>query len=123
MTAQVAQVFESLPAAERSQACIFTDNYGEASAINVLGARYHLPPAISGHNNYYLWGPGGCSGRVLITINQTQADDLRAFASVQSASTITCHYCMSAENDVPVYICTQPKATVPALWRSTKLFD
>ena len=53
MTAQVAQVYKSLPAGERAQACIFTDNYGEASAINFFGPQYGLPRAISGHNNYY----------------------------------------------------------------------
>ncbi|MBN1480831.1 hypothetical protein JXA70_11200 [candidate division KSB1 bacterium] len=27
---------------------------------------YHLPPAICGHNNYYLWGTRGQTGEVLI---------------------------------------------------------
>ena len=29
-----------------------------------------LPPAISGHNNYYLWGPRGHDGSVLIIIGK-----------------------------------------------------
>lgn len=123
MTASVARVYDSLPVAERTQACIFTQNYGEASAINVLGTRYHLPPVISGNNNYYLWGPGTCTGRVLITVNQTQQDDQMVYASVQRAGTITCQYCMSTENDVPIYVCTQPRAAAGAIWRGTKHFD
>ena len=37
----------------------FGNNYGEAAAIDVFGRRLGLPPAISGHNNYYIWGPQG----------------------------------------------------------------
>ena len=68
MTATVARVFHSLPADEQAQACILTENYGEAGAIDLYGPAYHLPQAISGHNTYYLWGPGKCSGQVVITV-------------------------------------------------------
>ncbi|MGI0079616.1 MAG: hypothetical protein ACRECH_08325 [Nitrososphaerales archaeon] len=63
MVATVAQAYYTLQ--ERSLACIFTSNYGEASAINFFGASYGLPKAISGHNNY-IWGPGSCNGEVVI---------------------------------------------------------
>ena len=33
-----------------------------------------LPEAISGHNNYYIWGPGSCTGQVLITIGDIAFD-------------------------------------------------
>jgi 4-amino-4-deoxy-L-arabinose transferase-like glycosyltransferase len=72
MVATVASVYNSLPSSERSQACIFTSNYGEASALNFLGHSYGLPPAISGHNNYYVWGPGSCSLQVIITVGIAQ---------------------------------------------------
>ena len=61
MTAAVADVYNKLPADERAQACIYTLNYGEAGAINFFGPKYGLPQAISGHNTYWLWGPGNCS--------------------------------------------------------------
>ncbi|HZA44281.1 MAG TPA: hypothetical protein VE568_03120, partial [Rubrobacter sp.] len=68
MVHTVASVHDDLPAAKRSRACVFTSNYGEASALNFLGERYRPPPAVSGHNNYYLWGLGGCTGEVMITV-------------------------------------------------------
>ena len=37
---------------------IFTGYYGEAAALGVLGVGYHLPPVLSGHNAYWMWGPG-----------------------------------------------------------------
>lgn len=123
MTATVAKVYDGLPPTEQAQTCIFTTNYGEASALSLLGGRYHLPPVISGHNNYFLWGPGSCSGKVVITVGQTLADNQQSFGSVVQAATITCAYCMANENDVPVYICTQPKGDVRTIWPRVKHFN
>ncbi|HUZ78639.1 MAG TPA: glycosyltransferase family 39 protein [Chloroflexota bacterium] len=123
MTATVARAYEQLPAAERSQACIFTNNYGEASAISFLGEAYHLPPTLSGHNNYALWGPGTCNGAVVLTVGQTRQDDERGYASVVQVATTSCAYCMAYEDNLPVYLCTQPKAPLPALWATVKHFD
>ena len=55
------------PTSARS-ARIFTYNYGQAGAIDFFGPRYGLPPAISPHNNYWLWGPRGATGEVLIIV-------------------------------------------------------
>ena len=54
----VHRVWYSLPAATRSRAVIFTNNYGEAGAINELGRGDGLPVAVSGQNNEWWWGPG-----------------------------------------------------------------
>lgn len=123
MTATVARVYESLPAKERAQACIFTENYGEASALNLLGPREHLPPAISGHNNYYLWGPGSCSGQVLITVNVSRSDLSQTYASVVPAGATACAYCEDYENGAPIFVCTQPKVSIPNAWQRAKHFN
>jgi 4-amino-4-deoxy-L-arabinose transferase-like glycosyltransferase len=123
MTASVAGVYEGLPASERASACIFTANYGEASALNLLGPHYHLPPAISGHNNYFLWGPGRCSGEVLILLGRTGSTVRQNFANVTRAATITCNYCVPEEQSVPVDIATQPKLQIGALWNRVKHYD
>jgi len=34
---------------------------GEAAAPDVLGSGYHLPPVLSGHNAFWMWGPGRTS--------------------------------------------------------------
>src|SRR6266516_3545145 len=80
--ALIAQVYHSLPPDEQRVACIATSNYGEAGALVQFGGRYHLPPPISGHNAFYLWGPHGCSGQVVITINLAAQDAARVFRSV-----------------------------------------
>jgi 4-amino-4-deoxy-L-arabinose transferase-like glycosyltransferase len=45
-----------IPPAERARTAIFTSNYGEAGAVDLLGRRLGLPSAYSGHNAFSLWG-------------------------------------------------------------------
>jgi 4-amino-4-deoxy-L-arabinose transferase-like glycosyltransferase len=123
MTAAVADVYKKLPADERAQACIYTLNYGEAGALNFFGPKDGLPRAISGHNTYWLWGPGTCSGQVVITIGFSQEDLTPAFGEVTPATKITCAYCMPEESDLTVYVCRQPKAPLADLWRRAKHFN
>ena len=52
----VSRAWKSIPAAERPQTVIFTSNYGEAGAIDVLGKSHGLPRAYSGHNGFSEWG-------------------------------------------------------------------
>ena len=123
MTRTVADTYNRLPTEERTRACIFTSNYGEASALNFLGSRYRLPPAISGHNSYYLWGPEGCKGEVMITVGISRADVEQVYADVERAATITCRYCVPEENDVPVYVARKPKVSIQELWPQTKHYE
>lgn len=123
MTATVAHVYHSLPGEEQAQACIFTKNYGEAGAIDFYGPQYHLPQAISGHNTYYLWGPGTCTGAVVISIGNPLSMLQPAFVSVTQATTITCVYCMPEENNLPVYVCLHLKTSIQAIWPSVKHYD
>jgi hypothetical protein len=57
MTAMTAQAWSRIPAEERSDCGIFAQDYGQAGAIDFFGRRYGLPPALSGHQTYFLWGP------------------------------------------------------------------
>jgi 4-amino-4-deoxy-L-arabinose transferase-like glycosyltransferase len=123
MTATVASAYAKLPANQRAQACILTLNYGEASALNFFGAKDGLPPVISGHNNYYLWGPGNCSGTVLLTVGYSQSDMLKSYGSVTQVATITCKDCQPEENNLPVYLCTQPQVSPVNAWKTVKHFN
>jgi 4-amino-4-deoxy-L-arabinose transferase-like glycosyltransferase len=123
MTRTVASAYDGLPARERSRACVFTSNYGEASALNFLGEKRGLPPTISGHNTYYLWGPGRCTGEVMITVGVPRNQIERGYAAVKRPATITCRYCMPEENGVPVYVATEPRAPLGQLWPETKHYE
>ena len=84
LTNDVTNIYRALPAADQARVGILCSNYGEASAINFLGAGRGLPFAISGHNNYYLWGPHGATGEVMIIVSGGTPDDMRQnYSSVE----------------------------------------
>jgi Dolichyl-phosphate-mannose-protein mannosyltransferase len=68
----VADVHRELPNAER--AVILTDNYGEAGAIDRYGPALGLPPAYSGHNAYWDWGPPKGRGGPVIAVGLEPGD-------------------------------------------------
>jgi hypothetical protein len=119
----IAQVYHSLPGDEQRVACIFTSNYGEAGALVQFGGRYHLPPSISGHNAFYLWGPQGCTGQVVIAINIAPQDARRGYSSVTLAARTSCAACVDFENQAPILILRQPKAPFAVLWPQVKHYD
>jgi 4-amino-4-deoxy-L-arabinose transferase-like glycosyltransferase len=121
--ALIAQVYHSLPMDEQRVACIATSNYGEAGALVQFGGRYHLPPPISGHNAFYTWGPQGCNGQVLITINIAPQDAARWFGSVTLAARTSCDACVDFENHAPILILRQPKVPFTVLWAQAKYYD
>jgi 4-amino-4-deoxy-L-arabinose transferase-like glycosyltransferase len=104
LTATVARVYQALPPEDRATACIFGNNYGETGAINFLGRAYGLPQAISGHNQHYLWGPGNCTGEVMIVVGVPRQDLVGVFDSVTVGETARCSYCMPYESNLPVLI-------------------
>jgi hypothetical protein len=117
----VAAAYAGLPEADRSKACVFTDNYGEAGAIDFFGPARGLPPAISGHNNYFLWGPGSCTGEVLLYLgHETPEQLLQSFASVEQVGATQCTYCVWYENHLPLYLCRGLKQPMDVIWPQVK---
>jgi hypothetical protein len=122
LAANVAKVFDALPAADRARACIFAQNYGQAGAIDVLGAPLGLPRAISGHNSYYLWGPRGCTGEVVIALGGDRHGYEEAFASAEQAAVHTCTDCMPYENTLPIYVLRGARMPFAEIWPRVKRF-
>ena len=123
MVAAVKQAYDTLTPAEQAEACILTTNYGEAGAIDFYGPALGLPKAISGHNSYYLWGPRGCTGNVLISIGRPRADLSGAFESVEPGPAWKCDYCMPYENGAPIFIARGIKAPILEAWPTTKDYN
>ena len=108
---------------EQAAARIFAPDYGVAGAIELLGRRRGLPAAISGHNNYWLWGPRGWDG--------TRRDRRRRHGGTAEAALRVrrtsrhhdCGLCMPYENNRPVWIaaaCVRPWREV---WPLLKHYD
>jgi len=103
LVAQVAAVYDRLTPDERARATVLTGNYGEAGAIEHLGRGRGLT-AISGHNNYWLWGPSGHTGDVLIVLSRSRERQEQRFTSVEVAGEIDCGDCMPYENHLSIFI-------------------
>ena len=123
MVGQIAQAYDRLTPQEKSEACILTANYGEAGAVDFYGPAYGLPKAISGHNSYYIWGPDGCTGQVVIAVGFPLSDLTPAFESVQAAGKVECSYCMPFENGAPISIARGLKISIEDAWPSAKSFN
>ena len=72
---EVTRIYHSLSPEDQKKVGILCSNYGEASAINFLG--HDLPTAISGHNSYWMWGPNGATGEVMIIVTGATPEELR----------------------------------------------
>lgn len=118
----VASVYYSLPAEDRARCAILAANYGEAGAIDYFGPSYGLPRAISPHNNYYLWGPGDSSDTIVIAVGMDLGKLQHLFADVQQAATITDPDAIPDENNLPVYICRNPRLPLSQAWPGLKFF-
>ncbi len=84
--ALVARAYDALPASERADVAVVTGNYGEAGAVDRYGAAVGLPPAYSGANSYWLWGPPPARDTVAVAVNVDPALLRRWFSSVRVAA-------------------------------------
>jgi hypothetical protein len=123
MAATVAQVYDDLSPEEQAQAVVLTKNYGQAGAINFLGRSYGLPPAISGHQNYFLWGPGDHTGQVLITIGYQREDIRYTYDRVEFAASTSSAYAMPGENNLPIYVCRGIKTSLQEIWPRLQILE
>jgi hypothetical protein len=118
MVDQVTHIYDSLPAADKAKVGIYCSNYGEASAVNFLG--HGLPFAVSGHNNYFLWGPHGYSGEVMIVISGDSVESLREYYSdVQIVGEMNHPYSMSFEHRY-IFLVRGRKQNLTEIWPDRK---
>jgi hypothetical protein len=122
MTQDVARVFHSLTPEEQSRTAIYTQNYGEAGAIDFFGRQFGIPKAISGHNSYWLWGPGDTTRDIVIIVGGKEEEHQRGFESVELVAVHTSDYAMPYETNLPIYICRKLKMPIEKIWPSTKHF-
>jgi hypothetical protein len=90
--------YNALPPDVRTRTAIFCRNYGEASAVNVLGAKYGLPTAISGHQNYFYWGWNGYTGESVLTLGNHREDYLNDYDEVVDLGAFDAPWIMDFEH-------------------------
>jgi hypothetical protein len=119
----VAAVYRKLPPEDQRRVAIVASNYGEAAAIDVYGRADNLPPAISGANQYYFWGPRGYDGSVVIHINGNPDRWRPNCASIEMAGTFGAPLVMPYENNRPIFICRGLRVPFVEAWPVFKRFQ
>ena len=117
---ETVQAYRELSPAERPGCGIFAQDYGQAGAIDFLGRRYGLPPALSGHQTYYLWGPRGYSGNCLIVLDDTRERLEELFEHVEYVGTSEDNP-YALESHIPFFICRGARfGTLEKVWSQLK---
>lgn len=119
MVAAVARVYHSLTPEEQQRTAIFANNYGQAAAVDFFGPQYGLPKAISGHQNYFLWGPRNYTGDIIIVLGDTETGASDDFDSVTVGATLNNPYAYRYENR-PVLLCRGLKWDLQKEWSKVK---
>jgi len=114
MARQVADIYNSLPSAERPKTGIFAGNYGEAGAINLFGPKYGLPRAYSRHQNHWYWGPPTEHYENLIVL-QWSREDVQDNCAAWQAFEHYERFGMGEEN-TPIYLCRGAQFDLQKIW-------
>ena len=120
IVAETAQAWNQIPSEQRGDCGIFAQDYGQAGAIDFFGPRYGLPPALSGHQTYFLWGPRGYSGNCMIVLDDTREALEELFEHVEYVGT-SADNSFALERRIPVFICRGAKfGSLNQLWPKLK---
>jgi hypothetical protein len=96
--------------------------FGQAGAIDLFGPKYGLPPAISGHQTYFLWGPRGYTGESMIVMADRQEVLGSLFAEIRKVARVEHQYSMPYEH-FDVFYCRGLKPSMDELWPRVKKWD
>ncbi len=110
IVSEVAVAWNRIPAGERPDCGIFAQDYGAAGAIDWYGPAYGLPPSLSGHQTWFLWGPRNYSGNCLIVLDDTRERLEGMFTHVEFVGNSPDNP-YALEKNLPVFICTGKKWT------------
>jgi hypothetical protein len=121
LTAIVERVYQELPLADQKQAVVLVQNYSEAAAIEFL-SKPRLP-VISGHNQYFLWGPRGYSGDVTICVGDNCDSAVKYFRTCSLEARLEAPWIQPSEYDIPITVCRGIKKPLSELWPLAKFYN
>jgi len=121
---QVAAVRDTLPAGEKP--VVLTANYGEAGAVELLGAPYGLGQPVSGHNSYWTWGgpPEGTTTVIAIGFDKHKAQLDALFRDVRPAGKVDNGVGVdNEEQGGTIWVCREPVAPWSQLWPTLRHYN
>jgi hypothetical protein len=122
LVAQVNAIYHSLPPEEQKVTGIFAGNYGQASAINLSRPKTGLPEAISGHQNYWIWGPRGYTGQEMILVSGASLDEISPYYTSCRIVAVRNHPLAMPWERGNIYLCYGRKKPYAADWNDLKSY-
>jgi hypothetical protein len=124
LVASVAVARDALAPGLRARAAVFAQDYGIASAIDLYGPRFGLPPATSGHNNYWYWGPPPDDATAVLLVgplDREHAVARRLCGKLEPVGeTPSSEWNMPYERRRPIFACTDLVAPFSSAWRNLR---
>ena len=118
---QVEAAWTKIPTGARARTAIKVDNYGEAAALDLYGKG--LPSALSGHNEYFLWGLRG-QDPVDVLVVQGDIERLRPYCHETIVlGTTYSPLAMAHENGKAIALCRGVHPSLRELWPQTKNYE
>ena len=113
----VSTAWHVIPDRQRRQTAIFTANYGEAGAIDLLGRSHGLPPAYSGHNGFSQWARPSANACYALLVGYSGPSNLAPYFH-RCTKLATIDNGVGLDNDeqgLPLLLC-QPTTSWTTLW-------
>ena len=107
-----------------SAGAVFTGSYGEAGAIDLFGPSRGLPPASSGHNAYWMWGPPADDAVPVIVLGYGADWMNRGCTRWEPAGTITNEAGVDNEEyGLPIAVCHEMRRPWSAIWEELRHYN
>ena len=119
---KVAAAFHNLPAEDQGRVAILASNYGQAAALDVYGAKDKLPPVLSTHNQYWLWGPRGYEGSLILNVGGNPERWQKLCGTIDIVDHTDDAYAMPYENNRAIFLCRDLRVPLSQLWDRLKRF-
>jgi 4-amino-4-deoxy-L-arabinose transferase-like glycosyltransferase len=126
LTAQVAEIYKSIPESEKPRTAILAGNYGEAGALDLYGDEYALPRIISGSNSYWYRGYGEPEPETVIVVGFDSSYAGQFFKSCNYAGTVKNQYGVKNEESsyhTGLYICREPRRPWSEMWQTMRWYQ
>ncbi|QNK61781.1 glycosyltransferase family 39 protein [Pedobacter sp. PAMC26386] len=108
MTGITSRAYQKIPKDQHSATTIYTENYGEAGAVDHLGKKYKLPATVSLSSSFTLWAPESIPYQYIIYIDDKgQVEKTKPFyKKAELIGTISNK--LSREYGTKIWLLTEP---------------
>jgi hypothetical protein len=112
----VAEVWAQVPAHERPRTVLFAAGYGNAGAIDFLGRKRGLPPAVSLSQTYWMWGLPEGPIETTIAVGFRPETLEKIWERVEVVRSVDLEDVHPSDTPFTVAICREPKLPLNDLW-------